>query len=548
MAADRILEALVQANIAAALAILFVLLLRSPVRTIFGSRAAYALWLIPLLAAAATFIPAMVIEGRPAASMPLAMPLPKPVGAELVLETPAPRANEWPQVYLWAAIFMLAWLIGAAIAFLSLVVRHRTSMKALGKLTPDDTGILRTESTLLGPAVIGLFKSRIVLPADFEARYDEVERAAIIAHETAHLKGAHVATKALVQLMVCLNWFNPLVHLAARLIAEDQELACDEAVVAAQPAAKKAYANALLKTQTACVMPLGCYWPACSSRLLKQRIWVVGAGSRTGVVRIGGAAVVGLLALGAGFTAWAMQPPQLKDYQDIRVEVVTLSASTAPGTPIARDEVGVAAAKPAGLTRYVIASGGTASEAAQAMRVAYGKLGWDTDLLPKPGTERYAVFQDGEFGIAGQAADGRTVVVNDHTFDEHPRLAGMAAARTQEVLKAGRPKRPLIPPPIPAAHPLAPWRAVAGAAPRFRGIDQRAERPMPAPALTYTEEQRLAAFASNDGNKDGKLNSEEYRGVLKTLGYEDQFTANWPRRDANRDGFVTPVEYRQPLS
>ena len=46
-------------------------------------------------------------------------------------------------------------------------------------------------------------------------------------------------------------WFNPLIHLAAHLIRIDQEIACDETVVARHPGDRKAYAQALLKAQAA---------------------------------------------------------------------------------------------------------------------------------------------------------------------------------------------------------------------------------------------------------------------------------------------------------
>ena len=38
--------------------------------------------------------------------------------------------------------------------------------------------------------------------------------------------------KWLVQITVCLHWFNPLVHLMSREITKDCEFSCDEAVLA----------------------------------------------------------------------------------------------------------------------------------------------------------------------------------------------------------------------------------------------------------------------------------------------------------------------------
>ena len=59
----------------------------------------------------------------------------------------------------------------------------------------------------------------------------------------------------------------------ARELRLDQELACDAQVVAAHPAARRSYAEAMLKTQLAGrPLPLGCYWPAPAAHPLVERI------------------------------------------------------------------------------------------------------------------------------------------------------------------------------------------------------------------------------------------------------------------------------------
>ena len=110
-------------------------------------------------------------------------------------------------------------------------------------------------------------------------------------------------------LVRCILWFNPLIHLAAHLIRIDQEIACDETVVARHPGDRRAYAQALLKAQVKpAPLPLGCYWPARSRNRLKERLIMLTRKSPTRGRRVSGAAVVGLAALGAGYAAWAAQP------------------------------------------------------------------------------------------------------------------------------------------------------------------------------------------------------------------------------------------------
>jgi hypothetical protein len=189
-----------------------------------------------------------------------------------------------------------------------------------------------------GPAVVGVLKPKIVLPDDFEARYTPRERQMILAHETTHIARRDPGVNALVAAARCAAWFNPLVHLAARCLRVDQELACDAEVVAAHPAARRAYAEAMLKTQLAVrPLPLGCYWPAQGAHPLAERVGLLARtlpGPRREAL---GAATVGLLAIAAAFVTWAARPAH--------VAVVT-AAPTVPSEPVRS-----AAARPAAPAR-----------------------------------------------------------------------------------------------------------------------------------------------------------------------------------------------------
>ena len=79
------------------------------------------------------------------------------------------------------------------------------------------------------PLLIGLFHPYIVLP-----RVDILEKdfRYIVLHELTHYKRCDMFYKWLVQVTVCLHWFNPLVHLMSREITKACEFSCDEAVLA----------------------------------------------------------------------------------------------------------------------------------------------------------------------------------------------------------------------------------------------------------------------------------------------------------------------------
>lgn len=79
------------------------------------------------------------------------------------------------------------------------------------------------------PLLIGFFHPCIVLP-DMDISEKDFQYIAL--HELTHYKRRDIFYKWLVQVTVCLHWFNPLVHLMSREITNACELSCDEAVLA----------------------------------------------------------------------------------------------------------------------------------------------------------------------------------------------------------------------------------------------------------------------------------------------------------------------------
>ena len=97
------------------------------------------------------------------------------------------------------------------------------------------TGLSRTPGVYMTegigvPLQIGLCRPVVLLPAHAAGYGDAVIRH-ILLHEFVHVRRRDVLYKWLVQLFVCIHWFNPLVYLLRRRIAEDCELSCDAAVL-----------------------------------------------------------------------------------------------------------------------------------------------------------------------------------------------------------------------------------------------------------------------------------------------------------------------------
>ncbi|HEX2560337.1 M56 family metallopeptidase [Phenylobacterium sp.] len=270
---SELIEALLRANLAVSAAVMVVLALRSPAARLFGAQTAYALWSLVPLAWAGSLLPA-----RTAAP-----------GDSLAAQAPAFD----PQ---WAQAAGVAWLTGVAVAL------------ALFGLAQLRFWILQRKGRA-GPAVAGVFFPRLVLPKDFRSRYTGPEQALIRAHEAAHLERGDLRVNALMAAFQAVNWFNPLVHVAAARARLDQELACDETVLAARPTARRAYAEALLKTQlAACRPPLGCQWLGRGRHPLETRIARLAAAAPAESRRLGGALTAATLALTAGVAAWSAQP------------------------------------------------------------------------------------------------------------------------------------------------------------------------------------------------------------------------------------------------
>lgn len=274
------LALLVSANLAAGVAILAVLALRLPTRRLFGARLAYGLWGVVPAAFLANLMPPREAAGPPEA-LPAVAKL-SPLATDL--------DGPLPMIWLIGALAAAAWIAWTQARFLR--------SAALGQA---------------GPAVVGVFAPRMVVPADHQQRYSPAERALVRAHERAHIDRGDPRTNALIALAQCLNWFNPLVHLAAHYARTDQELACDATVVARHPRERRRYAQTMLKIQlTPGPLPLGCHWTA---HPLETRIAMLAAPEPSDRRETAGGLALATLAVLAAYAAWAVQPERAPLHQ-----------------------------------------------------------------------------------------------------------------------------------------------------------------------------------------------------------------------------------------
>jgi TonB family protein len=147
----------------------------------------------------------------------------------------------------------------------------------------------------------------VVLPADFQQRYSAEEQALVLAHERLHLERGDIVAQGVATMLRCMFWFNPLVHYAAAAFRFDQELACDSDVLAKHPDSRRAYGEAMLKTQLADFgLPVGCHWQ--SSHPLKERISMLRKPLPGTLRRRTGLILVAAMVVSGSYAAWAAQP------------------------------------------------------------------------------------------------------------------------------------------------------------------------------------------------------------------------------------------------
>ncbi|WP_310603878.1 M56 family metallopeptidase [Anaerosporobacter sp.] len=101
------------------------------------------------------------------------------------------------------------------------------------KETCEDMGIKRFVSIYENgfvntPMLVGIVRPYIVLPV---IHFTDDNYRMIFRHELNHLKRRDILYKWLVEVVICVHWFNPLVYIMRKEISKSCELSCDEKVL-----------------------------------------------------------------------------------------------------------------------------------------------------------------------------------------------------------------------------------------------------------------------------------------------------------------------------
>lgn len=291
--ASELMPLVLRAALLAGLAILILLAVRKPLRRWLGAALAYQAWLIVPVVVLASLLP------RSAAPSGLSVQALRPVQALAVQAAPALAADG-------TGMLPFIWVAGVAATACWFIRGHLRFLRLAGELTRSG-GVFVGAA---GPASIGLVRPRIVVPRDFTQRYTPAEQALVIAHEQVHVARRDAFVNLLTALFQCLFWFNPLVHVGARCLRQDQELACDAAVMRQYPRQRRVYAEALLKSHAGAFAAGGihCHWQ--TQHPTKERIMSLQQALPGTLRRIAGRCTLALLAVGAFGTTMGVRAEQ----------------------------------------------------------------------------------------------------------------------------------------------------------------------------------------------------------------------------------------------
>jgi len=246
------------AQLAFTMAGVAVLLLRKPCRRWLGAERAFQLWLLPPLAMLISQLPH---APAPAAAAPTLVYAIATAGGALPVATAQAQAG----ISGWDLLLAI-WLLGVAIVGATgWLLQRRYRLRLRSACHSDELSsrwpVWIAADTQTGPALVGAWRPRIVLPADFATRYDAGEQALILAHEQAHALRRDGLWSLFAFALLALCWPHTLAWWCWRRFRQDQELACDAAVMRKHRSSRRAYAEAMLKTQAvARALPVGCTW------------------------------------------------------------------------------------------------------------------------------------------------------------------------------------------------------------------------------------------------------------------------------------------------
>lgn len=267
--------------------ILAALLCNALLRNRLSKRFQYYIWLVVVarlllpFAPEQSILPALWQQDAPAQHQltgPQDVQEPSTASAEPTQEAQPPtlyepQMSQAPEVGVWRDVWnfvqsyiWMLWLAVAAGLLIRKVTLYQSFVKYLraGERPVEDLDTLNrfaelceelelkrpvelyTNHLIASPLMLGFVKPSVVLPSLPE---NKTTFRYICLHELTHCKRGDIFYKWLLQLTLCIHWFNPLVHLMVKIVGRGCELSCDETVLHRLDALERnEYGSALLES------------------------------------------------------------------------------------------------------------------------------------------------------------------------------------------------------------------------------------------------------------------------------------------------------------
>lgn len=180
-----------------------------------------------------------------------------------------------PSSFHLSHILLLAWLTGSAAILCMAVARQRrfdlllrrrpratsTYLQNLVTGLAEKAGVKRSVSIVLmapgtTPAMVGILQPKLLLPEDWESRFDDRSLRHVVLHELLHVKQRDLLWNWAAITVQALHWFNPLVWFVVSRFQADRELRCDAGALSLlSPAERLHYGHTLLRIQESFFAP-----------------------------------------------------------------------------------------------------------------------------------------------------------------------------------------------------------------------------------------------------------------------------------------------------
>ena len=275
---NEFIKILLSLSVSGALLLLFILGLKPLYKNRFSKRWQYYIWIVVALRFLLPFTPDTTIVGSlfekfdTAAitnETPASPNIPIPIGtgnakAEPVQanrEITAAAMHEPFNIYvclffIWSALALVLFVRKVTvyqgfIQYLKAGNKEVSDIKILNLLSDCEEKLnIKTRVELscnpltASPMLVGFFRPGIILPA---RELEDKELSYIFAHELTHYKQRDMFYKWLMQIVVCIHWFNPFIYLLEKEVNKSCELSCDEKVISVlDDTARREYGDTLI--------------------------------------------------------------------------------------------------------------------------------------------------------------------------------------------------------------------------------------------------------------------------------------------------------------